>query len=427
MKQEIKDRTEEKQKIQNRIDKINQGIVPKGYKQTKVGIIPEDWEIKRLSDINEISTGLTPLRSKLEYFGDDIFWVKTTDLNNSLINNTEEKISHLAFKETSIKMVKPNSILIAMYGGFNQIGRTGLMKIKGTTNQAISSFYVDEVEYHSKFILYYLNNYRYYWKKFAASSRKDPNITKKDVEDFPFIKPKYKEQQKIADVLSTWARAIELKESLIKEKEAQKKSLMQKLILPNEKWNTFKLGEVLLNRSETGYPELELIAVTREKGVIKRDELDRKDTSSANKDRYKLVLPNDIAYNTMRMWQGVSGVSKYRGIVSPAYTVLEPVTDKIDPLFTAYMFKLESIINIFRRYSQGLVKDTLNLKYSNFSKVKLKFPPLSEQKRIAEILSTVDREIELLKELVEELKEEKKGLMQLLLTGIVRVKGDDDE
>jgi type I restriction enzyme S subunit len=88
-----------------------------------------------------------------------------------------------------------------------------------------------------------------------------------------------------------------------------------------------------------------------------------------------------------------------------------------------YLFKLPKVIDKFRRYSQGLVDDTLNLKYENFKVIKVKIPQdVNEQKAIAQILICVDKEIEFLEKELEALKQQKKGLMQLLLTGKVRVK-----
>jgi len=225
------------------------------------------------------------------------------------------------------------------------------------------------------------------------------------------------------------AFSFELKEKLIEQKKQQKKGLMQKLLtgevrLPgySGEWKKVKLGEILKERKETGYTELELLAITSSKGVVKRTEVDIKDNSSEDKSKYKRILPNDIGYNTMRMWQGVSGVSKYEGIVSPAYTILKP-TNKVNSNFIGYLFKLPKIINLFRRYSQGLVSDTLNLKYENLKGIKVTIPQdVEEQKKIAEILLSIDNEIEMLQEYVNYLKQQKKGLMQLLLTGKVRVK-----
>jgi len=186
-------------------------------------------------------------------------------------------------------------------------------------------------------------------------------------------------------------------------------------------WKEVKLGTVLKERSETKNEFLELLAITSKNGIVKRTEIIGKDNSSEDKSKYKRICPLDIGYNTMRMWQGVSGVSEYEGIVSPAYTILKP-TDKVDSYFIGYLFKDPKVVNMFWRYSQGLVDDTLNLKYSNLKIIKVTIPvDVNEQKAIAEILQTIDKSLELMEEELEALRLQKKGLMQLLLTGIVRV------
>ena len=161
------------------------------------------------------------------------------------------------------------------------------------------------------------------------------------------------------------------------------------------------------------------MAITSDRGVIPRDEVERKDTSNADKSKYKRIAPGDIGYNTMRMWQGVSAVSTLEGIVSPAYTICTPKKGH-SPSFFGYLFKYPPMIHLFHRFSQGIVSDTLNLKFRHFSQVKANVPSEAEQTRIAAVLSTCDREIELLKKKQEKLKEQKKGLMQKLLTGEIR-------
>ncbi len=123
----------------------------------------------------------------------------------------------------------------------------------------------------------------------------------------------------------------------------------------------------------------------------------------------------------MRMWQGVSALSSIEGIVSPAYTICIP-GEKLCPEFVAYLFKMPFMIHQFYRYSQGLTSDTWNLKFNNFSKIKIPLPPLKEQKEIAAALSIAQEEIELLKQLTKKYKAQKRGLMQKMLTGKWRIK-----
>lgn len=316
-----------------------------------------------------------------------------------------------------------------MYGGFNQIGRTGLLGINATINQALSALIIkDRTEVHPVYLLNWMNFKVGLWRRFAASSRKDPNITKNDVSQFPFLKPSLPEQRKIAAILSTWDRAIERTQALIQAKKEQQKGLMQGLLtgrvrVPGftEPWKEIHLGEIFSERKETGHEELPLLAITADKGVIYRDELDKKDTSNSDKSRYKKICPGDIGYNTMRLWQGRSAVSELEGIVSPAYTIVTPKPG-IDVNFMGSLFQLPRTINLFWRFSQGLVDDTLNCKYPNFAKIKVLIPASNEeQQAISKILDLADQEAVLLKRRLDFYKAEKKGLMQQLLTGKIRV------
>ena len=170
--------------------------IPQGYKDSPLGIIPEDWEVKRLGEIAEISSGTTPLRSNNKFYENGIIpWVKTTDLNNGILYETEEKISQMAIDKTSLKVLPKGTILVAMYGGFNQIGRTALLGVNATINQALSALKCKEAS--PSFVLAWLNCRVNDWKRFAASSRKDPNVTGTDVAKFPIILPPISEQNKI--------------------------------------------------------------------------------------------------------------------------------------------------------------------------------------------------------------------------------------
>ncbi len=238
-----------------------------------------------------------------------------------------------------------------------------------------------------------------------------------------------KEQEKIAEILSTQDKIIELKQKLIDQKKQQKKWLMQNLLTGKIRlkgfegeWEKVRLGDIFSERIERNFENLMLLAITAAKGIIPRSELDLKDNSSEDKSKYLKICVGDIGYNTMRMWQGVSAYSNYEGIVSPAYTVLKP-SACVNSKYFSYLFKMPKIISNFYRFSQGLVDDTRNLKYNNFSKIKVFYSvEKNEQTAIAEILSSQDKEIELLEKELEQEKLKKKALMQILLTGKVRVK-----
>ena len=148
------------------------------------------------------------------------------------------------------------------------------------------------------------------------------------------------------------------------------------------------MGECFAERTERS-ADGELIAVTINSGVVKASELNRHDNSSEDKSNYKVVKVNDIAYNSMRMWQGASGYSRYNGILSPAYTVLIPQAEVCSRFF-AYMFKCYDMIHEFEINSQGLTKDTWNLKYPALSPIHILMPKYEEQEKIADYLETLD-------------------------------------
>ena len=159
-------------------------------------------------------------------------------------------------------------------------------------------------------------------------------------------------------------------------------------------WEQRKLGECFTERIES-MPDGELISVTINAGIKKFSELGRHDNSNDNKSKYKKVCVGDIAYNSMRMWQGASGYSPYEGIVSPAYTVLAP-NPGINSKCLSYQFKLPKMIHTFQINSQGITSDNWNLKYPALSEIEtLVSKDEEEQAKIAVYFDTIDNLITL--------------------------------
>lgn len=176
-------------------------------------------------------------------------------------------------------------------------------------------------------------------------------------------------------------------------------------------WKKVKLGDIFSERIENDING-EMLSVTTNNGIIKAAENGRFDNSNSDKSKYKVVKVGDIAYNSMRMWQGASGCSQYEGIVSPAYTVVVPNAN-IHSQFFAYHFKTIPMINLFRLHSQGLTKDTWNLKYHAFSIIEVSYPePLAEQQAIANYFTTLDHQITLQTQRLEKLKQIKSACLE---------------
>lgn len=383
-------------------------------------------KVVAIKSIADVSSGNTPSRRKSEYWNGSIPWITTGELESGYVTASKECVTEKALKETALKLYHKGTVLIAMYGQGKTRGTAAVLGIEATVNQACAALTVHSG--CSKFLFYQLQN-SYHAIRRLSNTGNQENLNAEIIKNFKILWPDELEQQKIAAILSTQDKVIELKEKLLVQKQQQKKYLMQQLLTGKkrlsgfcEKWTRKQLGELFENRVEINRSDLGLLAITSTRGILPRDCLDLKDNSSEDKSKYLRICPGDIGYNTMRMWQGVSAYSEYEGIVSPAYTILAPMEGVYSHYF-AYLFKTRSVIFSFYRFSQGLVDDTRNLKYENFKKISVFIPSnVAEQRAIVQILSTADHENDLLQKSIEAEKQKKKALMQLLLTGAVRVK-----
>lgn len=177
-------------------------------------------------------------------------------------------------------------------------------------------------------------------------------------------------------------------------------------------WEKRKLESIFKERTERS-SEGTMLSVTINDGVVLANSLSRKNVSSSDKSNYKLVRKDDIAYNSMRMWQSASGVSNYEGIVSPAYTVLIPEHD-VNSSFFGYYFKRTVMKQVFQKNSQGLTSDTWNLKYPLLKNIVVQIPSIEEQIKISEFLKQVDKLIAVNQRKVDLLKKKKAGYLQKL-------------
>lgn len=202
------------------------------FKDSPLGRIPVEWEYGSLSTIYELRTGTTPLRANENYFSEKGYnWAKTLDLNEYYINATEEKVTDLALERTSLKLMPKDTILVAMYGGWEQIGRTSILNVEAGTNQAIVSLCNPKIQLQAEFTLFFLQENRWRWKQYAVSTRKDPNITKDDVANFIIAHPKCeKEQKDIVRIIQKVHNQIDLYKEQCLKYNLQKSGLMNDLL-----------------------------------------------------------------------------------------------------------------------------------------------------------------------------------------------------
>lgn len=237
----------------------------------------------------------------------------------------------------------------------------------------------------------------------SAQGKTIVHLYNQDISQVDIVIPKTKEEQR------TLAYFVDKMDSMIirTEKELSKlqevKKAYRSMLFPRpgekqprlrfkgftEDWTKKNLGECFTERPERS-TNGELLSVTQSSGIKRFSEIGRHDNSNIASGNYKVVKCGDIAYNSMRMWQGASGWSPYDGIVSPAYTVIVP-KENVSSLFFSFLFKKPEIIHLFRINSQGLTSDTWNLKFPAFSKIEVYCPnSFEEQNEIANFLMSID-------------------------------------
>ncbi|SEA43832.1 restriction endonuclease subunit S [Bizionia paragorgiae] len=393
-----------------------------GYKKTKLGWIPEDWENSNIGSEIKFTGGSQPPRST--------FVFEEMEGYTRLIQTRDYRTDRY---KTYVKTILTNKfcdkddIMIGRYGPpIFQIFRG----LKGAYNVALIKAEPKRDNLFKEYLWYFLNrrDLRAYLESLSQRSGGQTGVEMDLLKTYHFPLPPLPEQKAIANCLSTWDTAITKLDALIKAKQKLKKALMQQLLsgkkrLPGfvEEWEGKRLDFFFNERSERNNLNLPLLSIG-EAGVYPQDDSNKKDTSNSDKSKYKKICVGDIGYNTMRMWQGRSALSGLEGIVSPAYTIVKP-KNNTDSKFFAYLFKDPAIIHRFYRNSQGMVSDTLNCKFKDFAIIKLMLPTnKSEQTAIAQVLNTADEEINLLTAQRKQLQLQKKGLMQQLLTGKKRLK-----
>jgi type I restriction enzyme S subunit len=379
-----------------------------------------EWEAGRLGDVSRFSKGKGISKSDIVE-GGKLPCVRYGELYTTYGRIIENIVSFTNVDKADLRMSEGGEILVPASGETSYDIATatvlpfGGVAIGGDLN-------VIETNENRFFIASYLSGVGKKHLARMAQGNSVVHLYKDQIASSKIKLPTIAEQKKIAAFLGAVdykLAALTSKRDLLGE---YKRGLMQKLFAqelrftkangqPFPDWEEKRLGEVFTERSERENENAELLSVTMSSGVVRAKDVGRVGGASKDKSNYKSVYQNDIAYNSMRMWQGANGVSAYDGIVSPAYTVITPQLGQF-PDFWGYYFKLKKVIQEFQRHSQGLTSDTWNLKFPALSSIKLHIPHPDEQQKIADALSALDVKIAAVADQITALQDFKKGLLQ---------------
>ncbi|HFO1256348.1 TPA: restriction endonuclease subunit S [Staphylococcus aureus] len=387
-----------------------------------------EWEEKKVGELLEFKNGLNKGK---EYFGSGSSIVNFKDVFNNRSLNTNNLTGKVNVNSKELKNYSVEKGDVFFTRTSEVIGEIGYPSVilNDPENTVFSGFVlrgrpksgIDLINNNFKRYVFFTNSFRK--EMITKSSMTTKALTSGSaINKMKVIYPvSAKEQRKIGDFFSKLDRQIELEEQKLELLQQQKKGYMQKIFSQELRfkdensedyphWENSKIEKYLKERNERS-DKGQMLSVTINSGIIKFSELDRKDNSSKDKSNYKVVRKNDIAYNSMRMWQGASGRSNYNGIVSPAYTVLYP-TQNTSSLFIGYKFKTHRMIHKFKINSQGLTSDTWNLKYKQLKNINIDIPVLEEQEKIGDFFKKMDILISKQKIKIEILEKEKQSFLQ---------------
>lgn len=417
------------QTIKTRIEQIGRGEVPDGYKKVKTGVIPEMWRFEKLGkylvQYHEVTTQnnqypvLTSSRRGIflqsEYYNSEVASDDNTGYN--IVPRGYFTYRHMSDDEIfhfNINDIVDNGIVSTLYPVF-------------TTTDKINDYFLQTI----------LNEGRDF-RRYAILQKQGGSRTYMYFEKLKALSlpvPPIEEQEKIAEILGTQDKLVALKEKRIAEKKQQKKYLMQQLLtgkkrLPGftDEWKKLKMSEVLTERKEKkGARLLTICSVAVSEGVVDQVEHLGKCMAAADTSNYNIVKYGDIVYT-----KSPTGAFPY-GIVKQSQLNEEVA---VSPLYGVYYcedYNMGYLLNEFFMYPKNTndyllpiinkgAKNTINISNATFLTPYLYLPKDKEEvKKLAQLFKGLNCEIEFLQKDLEEEKRKKKALMQLLLTGIVRV------
>ena len=377
--------------------------IPQGYKDSPLGIIPKEWEVKRLGEFAPLQRGFDLPTDKIVRGEYPVVY------SNGILNY------HYEYKAKGPGVVTGRS---------GTIGKVTFVESNYWPHN--TSLWVTDFKGNNPKYVFHLYSFLDL-SKFASGSGV-PTLNRNDVHASKFAIPPTHEQDKIVEVLDFWDTAIEEQSELIEKLKVRKRALMQQLLTGKKRlpgfsgeWKRISLKSIatevsIKNKEDKDYT---VLSCTKHDGLVPSLEYFGKQIYSNDLGNYKIVPMHHFAYATNHIEEGSIGYqSKYEyGLISPMYTVFKTDKDVIDDIFLFAVLKSHHLTYLYQSMMEGSINRRGGLRWDSFSTIKIDLPPLNEQKAISAFLKDADKEIELANEKLARLQSQKRGLMQQLLTG----------
>ena len=386
---------------------MTNNILPRGYKDSPLGIIPKEWEVKRILDFAPLQRGFDLPTDKI------ISGKYPVVYSNGILNH------HCECKAKGPGVVTGRS---------GTIGKVTYVESDYWPHNT-SLWVTDFCGNNPKFVFHV---YQYIDLSKFASGSGVPTLNRNDVHVSKVAVPPKQEQNRIVEVLELWDTAIEKQSELIEKFKLRKRALMQQLLTGKKRLPGFSgewkhvpiktFAKEVSNRN-VGRANHIVLSCTKYDGLVPSLEYFGKQIYSNDLSSYKIIPQGHFAYATNHIEEGSIGYqSNYEnGLISPMYTVFVTNKEKVNDTFLYSVLKSHHLIYLYKSMMEGSINRRGGLRWDSFSTIKIDLPSLEEQNVIASVLVKADEEIELAKEKLSNLQAQKRGLMQQLLTGKKRV------
>ena len=381
--------------------------IPQGYKVSPLGIIPKEWEVKRILDFAPLQRGFDLPTDKI------ISGKYPVVYSNGILNH------HCECKAKGPGVVTGRS---------GTIGKVTYVESDYWPHNT-SLWVTDFCGNNPKFVFHV---YQYIDLSKFASGSGVPTLNRNDVHVSKVAVPPKQEQNRIVEVLELWDTAIEKQSELIEKLKLRKSALMQQLLTGKKRLPGFNGGwkhvpiktfaKEVSNRN-VGRANHIVLSCTKYDGLVPSLEYFGKQIYSNDLSSYKIIPQGHFAYATNHIEEGSIGYqSNYEnGLISPMYTVFSTDNKMVDDTFLFAVLKSHHLIYLYQSMMEGSINRRGGLRWDTFSTIKMDLPPLREQKAISAFLKDADKEIELANKKLNNLQSQKRGLMQQLLSGKKRI------
>lgn len=419
-----------------------------GYKKTKAGWIPQNWEVQRVKDVGKVQSG----RQRSPHFkeGELHPYLRVANIHDGYIDSSDVKQMMFTEEEFHRYRLRNGDILLNEGQSLDLVGRCA--KYIGVPPDCC--FQNTLIRFRSNGLIQddfcqILFTHLQKSGAFAKIASRTTSIAHLGVSRFANLRipvPAIAEQKKIAEIFFAWDAVIEGTCKLINSKKNRKKALMQTLLmgkvrLPSFRkeegrikyrffdlpadWECTSIREIAEERSERnrGNGNVTVLSCSKHKGFIESSRYFGKQVFSEDTSNYKIIRRGWFGYPSNHIEEGSIGLLTGHdvGIVSPIYTVFE-CSSKVVPEYLYALFKTDTFRHIFAVSTNASVDRRGSLRWKMFSLIRIPLPGMDEQQAIASVLAEADNEIIDMEKTLKALEKQKRGLMQKLLTGEIRVK-----